>query len=102
MILTNDKGEILLAGCELTKDDRGITYLELLAILKGLTAVRGKFSGPLHLESDLLEAVLLLHRQMQNITEIRWIIDDIRNMEDEVRLITTNTLRRQLMVLLAN
>ncbi|XP_022154990.1 uncharacterized protein LOC111022134 isoform X1 [Momordica charantia] len=64
-ILRDEKGEVIKTGCRIIRAERNITYLEVMAICEGLRAIRQEHCRPIHLESDSLEAIHLLHRHVK-------------------------------------
>ncbi|XP_022148737.1 uncharacterized protein LOC111017329 [Momordica charantia] len=85
-IIRNEKREIKKAGGQTITDARDITYLELMAIWLGIEAVVSSSSVSLIIESESLEAIHLIQGIQQNVTEILWLVQDIKNFGERARL----------------
>ncbi|XP_022143535.1 uncharacterized protein LOC111013412 [Momordica charantia] len=94
-ILRDEKGEVIKASCRIIRAERNITYLEVMAICEGLRAIRQEHCRPIHLESDSLEAIHLLHRQCQDQTEIIWLLEEIWQMMKDMEIVSMRHISRE-------
>ncbi|XP_022156777.1 uncharacterized protein LOC111023608 [Momordica charantia] len=102
-ILRDEKGEVIKADCRIIRTERNITYLEVMAICEGLRAIRQEHCRPIqqehcrpiHLESDSLEAIHLLHRQCQDQTEIIWLLEEIWQMMEDMKIVSMRHISRE-------
>lgn len=56
-VVRNERGEIIKAGCKTTREERDMTYLEMLAIREDMQTIQDKNCYYRHLEPNSLQTI---------------------------------------------